>query len=346
MDLSSVGFDLLVQLCLVSLHGCDLWSQIFRVKSTELLIESDLLIVVGWRFFKPIVFLVQFVNVVEELNVLLFSFDEGCDDFVDVIYSRSLHDSLKGFLNNLCVPHILVQQALLLNVLVDCWVQPDSQDLDWVGEFLFWSLALFGLHRAWKTFVVVLYVLVFLLELLLQTLDVSLEGLFTFLMLALESKDLIVCLWSLAWGRETLLVRGSRILSQLLDGFLHATDTVLSENDLVAHARDSDHQVFIITLDVVQEDFLMLQLVLQRFQIRFFLIFCFHLLGVRVETIVELSSLYSVLLLLLRNVLSILALVLGFANFLVDFRLDFLQLLLGLPVVVRENHKLLSLVLQ
>ena len=24
MDLSSVGFDLLVQLCLVSLHGCDL----------------------------------------------------------------------------------------------------------------------------------------------------------------------------------------------------------------------------------------------------------------------------------------------------------------------------------
>ena len=142
------------------------------------------------------------------------------------------------------------------------------------------------------------------------------------------------------------MVRGSRILSQLLDGFLHATDTVLSENDLVAHARDSDHQVFIITLDVVQEDFLMLQLVLQRFQIRFFLIFCLHLLGVRVETIVELSSLYSVLLLLLRNVLSILALVLGFANFLVDFRLDFLQLLLGLPVVVRENHKLLSLVLQ
>ena len=142
------------------------------------------------------------------------------------------------------------------------------------------------------------------------------------------------------------MVRGSRILSQLLDGFLHATDTVLSENDLVAHARDSDHQVFIITLDVVQEDLLMFQLVLQRFQIRFFLIFCLHLLGVRVETIVELSSLYCVLLLLLRNVLSILALVLGFANFLVDFRLDFLQLLLGLPVVVRENHKLLSLVLQ
>ena len=141
------------------------------------------------------------------------------------------------------------------------------------------------------------------------------------------------------------MVRGSRILSQLLDGFLHATDTVLSENDLVAHARDSVHQVFVITLDVVQEDLLMFQLVLQRFQIRFFLIFCLHLLGVRVETIVELSSLYSVLLLLLRDILSII-LVLGFANFLVDFRLDFLQLLLGLPVVVRENHKLLSLVLQ
>ena len=142
------------------------------------------------------------------------------------------------------------------------------------------------------------------------------------------------------------MVRGSRILSQLLDSFLHATDTVLSENDLVAHARDSDHQVFVITLDVVQEDFLMFQLVLQRFQIRFFLIFCLHFLGVRVETIVELSSLYSVLLLLLRDSFSIPVLVLGFANFLVNFCLDFLQLLLGLPVVVRENHKLLSLVLQ
>ena len=37
-----------------------------------------------------------------------------------------------------------------------------------------------------------LYVLVLLLELLLQSLDVSLEGLLTFLMLTLESKDLIV----------------------------------------------------------------------------------------------------------------------------------------------------------
>ena len=165
-------------------------------------------------------------------------------------------------------------------------------------------------------------------------------------MLALESKDLIVGLWSLAWGSETLSVRGSGILSQLLDGILHATDTVLSENNLVAHACDSDHQVFVITLDVVQKDLLMFQLVLQRFQVRFFLIFCLHLLGVRVETIPVISSLYSILLLLLRDGRSILACGLGFAYFLVDFRLYFLQLLLGLSVVVRENHKLLSLVLQ
>ena len=97
------------------------------------------------------------------------------------------------------------------------------------------------------------------------------------------------------------MVRGSRILSQLLDGFLHASNTVLSENNLVAHTCDSDHQILVITLDVVQEDFLMLQLVLQRFQISFLLIFCLDLLGDRVQTIVELTSLYNVLLLLLRD---------------------------------------------
>ena len=114
----------------------------------------------------------------------------------------------------------------------------------------------------------------------------------------------------------------------------------------MAHACDSDHQVFVITLDVVQEDLLMFQLVLQRFQVRFFLIFCLHLLGIRVETIPVISSLYSILLLLLRDGRSILACGLSFTYFLVDFRLYFLQLLLGLSIVVRENHKLLSLVLQ
>ena len=115
-----VCINFLAQHCLVCLHLNNLLVQIILIESSKLFIERNLLIVVSRRFLEPIIFLVQFVNVVEELNVLLFSFDEGCDDFVDVIYSRSLHDCLEGFLNNLCVPHILIQQALLLNILVDC----------------------------------------------------------------------------------------------------------------------------------------------------------------------------------------------------------------------------------
>ena len=66
-----------------------------------------------------VILLVELVNVVEELYVLLFSFDECSDNLVDVVDSRGLHDRLKGLLDNLRVPHILVQQALLLDILVN-----------------------------------------------------------------------------------------------------------------------------------------------------------------------------------------------------------------------------------
>ena len=66
-----------------------------------------------------VILLVELVNVVEELDVLLFSFDECSDNLVDVVDSRGLHDRLKGLLDNLRVPHILVQQALLLDILVN-----------------------------------------------------------------------------------------------------------------------------------------------------------------------------------------------------------------------------------
>ena len=51
-----------------------------------------------------------------------------------------------------------------------------------------------------------LYVLVLLLELLLESFDVGFKGLLALLMLALERQDLIVGLGGLARGRETLLV--------------------------------------------------------------------------------------------------------------------------------------------
>ena len=132
-----------------------------------------------------------------------------------------------------------------------------------------------------------------------------------------------------------------------MDGLLHAADTVLSEDNLVTHARDSEAKVFIITLDVVEEYFLVLQLVLQRFQIGLFLLLSLHLLRIRVQTFVKLSSFFRFfLLVLLCGTLITSHLGLSFTNLFVNFRLYFLQLLLCLSIVVGEDHELLSLVLQ
>ena len=111
----------------------------------------------------------------------------------------------------------------------------------------------------------------------------------------------------------------------------------------MTHARDSDSQVLVVALDVVQEDFLMLKLVLERLQVRLLLILRFHLLRVRVQAFVKRSFLSSFL--ECGVLLGIIASLLGFADFLVDFCLDLLQLLLGLPVVVRQDHQFLPLVL-
>ena len=111
----------------------------------------------------------------------------------------------------------------------------------------------------------------------------------------------------------------------------------------MAHARDSDAQVLVVALDVVQEDFLVLELVLERLQVGFLLVLRLHFLRVGVQALVKRSLLAS---LFKRGVLlRIVPGLLGFADFLVDFGLDLLQLLLSLPVVVREDHQFLALVL-
>ena len=91
---------------------------------------------------------------------------------------------------------------------------------------------------------------------------VRLESFLAFLMLALQRENLIVGLACLPRIVEALLVRAFRVIPQLLNGIFHFEDAILGEANLMAHARDSVSQVLVVSLDVVQEDFLVLQLVL------------------------------------------------------------------------------------
>ena len=87
----------------------------------------------------------------------------------------------------------------------------------------------------------------------------------------------------------------------------------------------------------------MFKLVLERLQIGFLLVLRLHFLRVGVQAFMKRSLLSS--LFKCGVLLGIVIVLLSFADFLVDFGLDFLQLLLSLPVVVRQDHQFLPLVL-
>lgn len=193
---------------------------------------------------------------------MLLGLDKSCDDFVDVVDARGLANGFEGFLNDLGVAHVLVEQALLFNVLGSHRVEADHQDFDGVSELLLAPLRLVVLHGATQTLVIELHFLIFLFQLLLQEFDVGLKSLLSFFVLALESEDLIIGLAGLPSVVESFLVGSSRLVLELLNALFHLSDALLREEKLVAHAVDPHLETFVVTLDIVQEDFLVLELVL------------------------------------------------------------------------------------
>ena len=99
-----VHIRLLLQLGIA--HGHDL----FEVCHLLVEVLVPLLQVVG--------LLTQLIYIVEEGHILLLCLDEGGHYFVDAGDSRSLHYGLKGFLDYLGIPHVLIQQPPLLFILV------------------------------------------------------------------------------------------------------------------------------------------------------------------------------------------------------------------------------------
>ena len=104
-------------------------------------------------------------------------------------------------------------------------------------------------------------------------------------MLALEREDLVVKFAGLARIVEALFVRAAGIVLQFLDGSLHAVDAFLGKDDLVTHASDAHSQVFVVSLDVVQTDFLVFKFVFEGLEVSLLLILCLVLVSTRVEPV-------------------------------------------------------------
>ena len=204
---------------------------------------------------------------------------------------------------------------------------------------------MFGLVGAAKAFIVELYLLVFGLELFLQVSDIFLKVFFAFFVLALERENLVVSLGRHSLVRKAFCIGFARLLFELIDAGLHLHDTLLRKHNFVTHACDSHSQVFVITLDIVQQDLLVLELVLQRLQVSLLLLLRLCLLGCRIESVPITSFLISLLHALFR-IVDTFKNHLVFIDFVFDFLLDLSKLLLHLLLIVSGYEQAFTLVLQ
>ena len=109
-------------------------------------------------------------------------------------------------------------------------------------------------------------------------------------MLALQRQDLVVCLRGLPGEGKAVLVGATGVVLQAGDAFLHLSDALLREENLMPHAVDSNTQTLVLALDVVQKNFFMLQFVLERRQEGLILIFCLNFIGIWVQSVLEVTA--------------------------------------------------------
>ena len=91
-------------------------------------------------------FTIKHIHVVEKRDVLLFSFDECGDDFIDGGDTGGLLDLLEGILDDLDVTDVHVHQVLLLLVVVDDLVKTDLEENGGVSEIGHSVSALLAAH--------------------------------------------------------------------------------------------------------------------------------------------------------------------------------------------------------
>ena len=181
------------------------------------------------RVFKLISLICQLVHVVEQGVVLLLRFDKRSDNLVNGGDARGLLDLLKGILNDLHVPQVLVHQALLFPIGGHDLGQTQLKDSQRVLELAVFVL----LVLRWRSRLVVVYLVLFLflVEFLLVALDLSLEVILIFFVLGPECNGLVDLLLS-----QTLAKEGRTVLLFCL--FVHLFGEVGQSGHLAVLVHD------------------------------------------------------------------------------------------------------------
>lgn len=144
------------------------------------------------RFLELIGLSVEHIHIVLKTVVLLLSLDKGGNDLLDVRDTSSLLDLIEGILDDFDISQVLVHELSLLLVGLDDLIQSPLSNYDRVGEAS--SLVCVSILSSLLIEVLVIEFnhLILLFKLELQLLDDVLEFFLFFLMLRLESNDLII----------------------------------------------------------------------------------------------------------------------------------------------------------
>ena len=129
----------------------------------------------------------------------------------------------------------------------------------WVCE-VFFSVILLLFTVLIQTLICDIDVLIFLFELFLQALDVRLERLFTFLVLAFQGQNLIICFRGLSVVVKAFLADDSRVVLKFLNRFLHFLDAFLRILDFGTHLNNTVIKFLVLAHDLVVENLFVLKL--------------------------------------------------------------------------------------
>jgi len=202
------------------------------------LVTGDVLVDCGDLLLVNVTFLTKLIHVVPECVGLLFGFDEGGDDLVDICHAGTFFDHVEGFLNNCGITSVLGQESCLLTVLVLDVFQANFHNFNRVIEFLVGIVSFVLLSID----VVLLdgVRLVAVLESFLQLLDLDLKLFLALLRLGLEGQNPVVVLAGFLRKHVRLAVRNSSSNFEFFNLFLHVLDAGLGEEDFFSHDVDFD----------------------------------------------------------------------------------------------------------
>lgn len=130
------------------------------------------------------------MNIVVQTVILLLSFDESGYNLIVVGNSGGLFNLIECVFNNFNVSQILFHKLSLFFISFSNSLESHLKNNNWIREFM----ALIGISWVWfNTLVLKFNDLIFFFKSNLKSDNLTFESIFFFLMLGLQSNDLIIC---------------------------------------------------------------------------------------------------------------------------------------------------------